>query len=356
MNANAADAATAAGVQASHEAAGRLSTGEQMRLQAAQSLAGQQQRAAEYLTGQRQGATQYATGARQDAAGFLAGQRNAAAGNVLDANYRALTTGENARSAAERDIADRQMQAAQAGGQANLLNEQDIARARLMLQQGQTQVGNEAERDVDTTASARAMALAQNRQQAEQANQAQRYGRGMAISNTLADRYKYGADATRQDSAEARGYLTGQVAQSNANNNYLTGQRTNLYGQQTGAMQRATGTQGQLYTAQQAQPKWYDKVIGAVTGAAGAALGGGTGAVSKGIGGAVKGFGGGRATGGVITEPTVAILGEQGPEVVVPLNGEGSTVLPSLAMQQQQPPVPARRPKAAYSQQYRYAA
>jgi hypothetical protein len=70
--------------------------------------------------------------------------------------------------------------------------------------------------------------------------------------------------------------------------------------------------------------------------------------------------GGGKAMGGMVTEPTMAMIGESGPEMVVPMSDEPGAILPpSTALRYGQPAPfntapPPTRPRAAYSQQYRY--
>jgi hypothetical protein len=312
-SANAADAATSARVAAGAEAAKRMQVGESMRL---------------------------------GAAGDYAGLKTNAAGRVLDAGYRAATTGEQARVAGERDIADRNTYAAQQGGQARMGSESDLAKRQLALQQNITQVGNEAERDKETANQARSASLATNRLANDQYVQGQRYTRGAAANNALADRYRYATDANRGDAAEARGYYNAQGNQANANYNQAGAQRTSLYGTQAGAGQSATNTQAKIEDAAASRPKWYDKLIGAAVGGAGAlsSLG-------------YKPF----AQGGLVTEPTMALLGENGPEMVVPFNGQNAQVPPSAAMVQPGQPAPFAtappppRGRAPYSQQYRYA-
>lgn len=306
-SANAADAATNARVATSAEAARRMQTGEAMRLNAGQ---------------------QYA------------GMKVNAAGDVLDAGYRAGTTAEQARVGGERDIADRRTFAADRSGQAAMGRESDLSRRGLDLQQSITARGNEAERDADSTAVDRMKFLSTNRLGNEQYVQGQRYGRGAAASDRLSDRYRYATDAKRADAQEGRGYY--REAQNQANSNYNAGadRRAGIYGTQVGAGQAATRTQSQIEEADKNRPKWYDKLISAGSRAAASYFGGG-------------------AKGGVITKPTYALLGEDGPEMVVPMGADNPEVLPSMAVRPGQPmpfqtAPPPPKFKAAYSQQYRY--
>jgi hypothetical protein len=311
-SANAADAATSARVAAGAEAAKRMQVGESMRL---------------------------------GAAGDYAGLKTNAAGRVLDAGYRAATTGEQARVAGERDIADRNTYAAQQGGQARMGSESDLAKRQLALQQNITQVGNEAERDKETANQARSASLATNRLANDQYVQGsgtrgdgdeQRTCRSLPVRDRCEPRR----------CGEARGYYNAQGNQANANYNQAGAQRTSLYGTQAGAGQSATNTQAKIEDAAASRPKWYDKLIGAAVGGAGAlsSLG-------------YKPF----AQGGLVTEPTMALLGENGPEMVVPFSGQNAQLPPSAAMVQPGQPAPFAtappppRGRAPYSQQYRYA-
>lgn len=307
-SANAADAATAARVGVNAEAARRMQVGEGMRIGAGQQFAG---------------------------------MKMDAAGNVLDAGYRAGTTAENTRLGSERDIADRRMQAADRTGQARIAQEADLGQRRLALQQNQTTVGNAAERDADDTETGRARMLAENRLGNDRYVQEQRYGRGVGASDRLSDRYRYATDAKRSDAQEGRGYYREAANQANSNYNSTADRRASIYGTQAGAGQGATRTQAQIEEADKNRPKWYDKLIGGLSGAAGAYYG------AK----------GGFAKGGVITEPTYALVGESGPEMIVPLDAENPEVVPSMAVRPGQPQPFQTAPskfKPAYSQQYRY--
>lgn len=382
MNADAADAMTQARIGASEAAANRLKTGEGMRLQYGQNLAGMQ------------------VGAARD---------------LADLGYRAASTGENTRLQSERDVADRAMKVADSTGAARVAQEADLNRRKLALQQNITKVGNEAERDVDDVATARARDLALNRQGTSQYVANQRYNRGNAAQTALSNRYQYAADANRADAQEARGWTRSQVDQANQNLNNTNARRLQLYGQQAGAGQEATRNAAQFEEAERNRPKAWEKILGAAVGGAGAAANLGLkfsdenvkedvskvgkldnglpvyryryeGSPSHEIGvmaqdveqenpGAVHDVngvkavdyleatkGGGHAAGGVITRPTSAILGENGPEMVVPLGGQPGVpaqVPPSMALRLGQPPPFATappRPKAAYSAQYQYGA
>jgi hypothetical protein len=287
-------------------------------------------------------------------------------------------------------------------------SETDLANRRLALQQSISTRGNEAERDVDDVQTARARDLSLNRQGTSQYLQGQRYNRGAAANTALSNRYQYGADARRADAQEARGWTRSQVDQANQNYNNTNNRRLQLYGQQAGLGQGATRNAGQLYESDQNRPKTWEKILGGALGAAGAIWSDermkedvekvgkldnnlpvyryrykgepttqigvmaqdveqqNPAAVHESPSGMKKvnylEATGGKADGGLITRPTMAMLGEQGPEMVVPLNGQpGAQVPPSMMLQYGAPPPfstapPPARPKAAYSAQYRYGA
>jgi hypothetical protein len=379
-SANAADAALRAELAASEAAAERLRTGEDMRLRYGQNLAGLR------------------LGAERD---------------IADTGFRTAQAAEQTRAGVERDIADRNTLRADRAGQARIGNETDLARERLALQQSISTRGNEAERDVDDAYTQRMRDIALNRQGTSQYLQGQRYNRGLGTSDRLSGRYQYGTDTTREDAREGRGYYAGQVTQANQNAQRGLDRRLQLYGTQGELAQGATRTQGQLDEARRNRPSTLDRIIGTGLGAVSAIApffsdermktdvepvgkldnelpvyryrykgepGTQIGLLAQDVEqqnpGAVATHpsgmkmvdyrratekGGGKMMGGMVTEPTYAMLGESGPEMVVPLNEQPGAVLPpSTAMRYGQPmpfntAQPPMRPKAAYSQQYRYA-
>ena len=322
MKVDAADAMLQARIAAEGEAANRMLTGENLRLQSGQNLAGMQ------------------TDAERD---------------IMNARYRSAMAGEDVRGATERDIADRTFQTRNLAGAARIQNEQDLAQEALRQQQSIAERGNQYQRDVESTQADRSRDLATNRQDTARYLQGQRYGRGIGTADRLSDRYRYGAEARRQDAQEGRAYGRELANRANQNWNQTQDRRLNLYGTQGALGQGATRTQAQLYQAAQGRPKWWERAAGAGLGAlAGFAVGGPAGAVVGGAKGA-----GVFAQGGVVTKPTYALLGEEGPEAVVPLNGDPNAVVPpSMALRMgKRPPFDTapQRVMPAYSQQYRYA-
>jgi hypothetical protein len=121
----------------------------------------------------------------------------------------------------------------------------------------------------------------------------------------------------------------GQTQNQNAQNARQRQQQT--YGTQTSGTNQATAIGAAADNANKSRPGIFDKIVGGVTGAVGA-LGGGEGMKAIGL-----------ADGGVVTKPTYALIGEDGPEAVVPLGGyrARAKTRPSLAMGKEQ----VRRPR-----------
>ncbi|MGC4052873.1 MAG: hypothetical protein QM757_26395 [Paludibaculum sp.] len=153
--------------------------------------------------------------------------------------------------------------------------------------------------DADAKSSARATTLATNRQATAQANQATKFNQGYNVSGALSDRNQTVADARKQDQYTGLNYLQHKADEENSNEQAEYDRQSGLY---TGR-----GTMQQANTGQQMQwnsrPSTWQKVVGAVTSGVGAAMSGGF------------------ADGGVVNKPTLAMVGENGPEAIVPLDG-----------------------------------
>jgi hypothetical protein len=149
---------------------------------------------------------------------------------------------------------------------------------------------------------------------------AQNYG-DVASSN----RTQTIADTRLGQQTQGLNYYQGQNAQANQNQNAAADRAVGVYGTQTQGTNQAAGL-----TQQASQnPSTFQKVMGGVGGALSAAS-----------------F---LEDGGIVSEPTVAILGENGPEAVVPLTPRPEAkVRPGVASygQSQMPtqrPMPQRR-------------
>jgi hypothetical protein len=190
---------------------------------------------------------------------------------------------EATRLGAQQYLTGAQMQAANLGGQAAIGAENTIA---------ENQANLAAQGDVQ--AAQRAQALAQNRQQVSQANQAAGFQRGSYQDTAASQRATQLAGAVRSDQTAGRQDIRNEEQTGyNEANSGMAGQLQAFSGV-TGA-----GQASQANAIRAAQlPTTLDKVIGAASGAA---------------------AGAGLAQGGVVDKPTVARVGEDGPEIVIKL-------------------------------------
>lgn len=307
----AADANTRARVQASEAAAGRLENAENMRVRYGQSAAG---------------------------------MRSDAARNFGAMNLDAQSTGEQMRLGAEQGASDRLSRAAQVGGEAALNTEGRLADNAKDTRRYIETTGINLARGTDDRNTSRAATIAQNRQGVSQGNQNERFKRGSYINDQTSNRATNVAGARRADEQEARGYVRDQYKTSTNNEQGGLDRRVNLYNSQSNNAQRAT----QNRSVAEGTPGKGERIFGGIMQAAAGAAGGFA--------------GGGKEKGGVITKPTYVLVGEAGPEAIVPigLEDDDADVLPSMALTASQPgsfdtAPPPMRGAAAYGQKYRYA-
>lgn len=183
---------------------------------------------------------------------------------------RAMTARERLealRLGSVQDISNRGMTAATTAGAADIANERAINQQQRDVSQFNTTTGTGIATGVERDAAARNAEMAKNRQATEMYNSGRRFQTGAAINSELSNRFTGVANKRLGEAAEGRGYLAGQGQQANATATADANRRAGIYGEQTGALQ---GTVTNQQRADQ-QPKWWEKVIGAVTGAAGAA-------------------------------------------------------------------------------------
>lgn len=307
----AADANTKARVQASEAAAERMRRGEDMRVGYGQSLAG---------------------------------MKSGAAQNVGDMRMRAATTGEQTRLGAEQGVSDRQSRAAQIGGEAALDTEGRIADSSNDTLRYNMDTGMNMARATDDRATSRAASIAQSRQAATQYNQGERFKRGQAANDRTSARTSEIGGARIAGEQEGRAHLQDQQKISSQNEQNSLDRRGSLYSNVSGNAQHATATR----SVAEGQPGKGERILGSLLGA--------------GAGAAGALFGGGREKGGVISKPTYVLVGESGPEAIVPLGLDGDdddNVLPSMALHASEPKPfntapPPMRGGVTYGQQYRY--
>ncbi len=212
----------------------------------------------------RLGASQYRAGLGTESEQELAARR-----------LGVFTGAEQMRMGGEQDIASRQMEAARNVGSAGLGAEQyltgagtgleqDIGAANVDLSKFNQQFGAGLAGAREQAQSDRALALAQNRQAAEQAGQANRFNRGMATNEALSNRYQtaynpWVAAQTegRQAAQNLMGYYGGRGQQSQENT--LSAWDLSQRGTQ-GATQG-----GASYDIQRrSSPSWYSRNIAPV--------------------------------------------------------------------------------------------
>jgi hypothetical protein len=173
--------------------------------------------------------------------------------------------------------------------------------------------------------------LGTNRQTASTQTQQDRFGQGFGLSQAGSQRNTTVANQDQSQRAEARGWVGGRQAQANQNVNAGQDRRLQANANTNAAANAATTNFNNAYNARKARPGIAGRIIGAAVGAGTAALTGGAT-----LGSVARGALGGFAEGGVVTKPTLAIIGEAGPERVVPMHGHPSyqRPLPDLTQPQ----------------------
>lgn len=217
----------------------------------------------------QQAAAQEATTAEQQRLGaqqYLSGSQAGYATQLGQMGLGENRANEAQRLGATQDISNRQLQAATTGNQAVMQG--------LGTELGQANQNQQVGTQLENTAAGRAAGLAQNRQGVAQ---------GVAGAR-LGSQY------------QGLGYLQGQQGQYNQNAQNAYNRQQQNYATQTGSANQAAGLG---YAASQT-PSTFDKVMGGISGGLGA----------------IAGF---LDEGGVATEPTVKVVGENGPEAIVPV-------------------------------------
>jgi hypothetical protein len=221
-------------------------------------------------------------------AGLLGDQELA----MLDRELAAREGVEGMRLGAERDVSNRLMNTAESVGQTRLGAEQGINAQGRQVSQYAADLGS----NLEGAESTRAGNVAQNRQAVSQGNQQQQFQQGFNTSGALSERSADVAKTRLGEAAEAREYVTGQGAmnRSAAQNEY--NRQAGIYGTEAGS----AANFGQLQLENAKRPGFWSNL--------GKAAKGGLEAAAM--------F---AAEGGVVTKPTMAVVGEAGPEAIVPL-------------------------------------
>lgn len=271
-----ADAMTQARVQAQQARAGEALSSEQQRLGAQQ-----------YLSGQQIG-TEEQMGEQAVNLENQVGQEELAQANAQEQN----------RQQAQQYLTGAELQAATTGGEAQLQNAQTST--------GQTQAQNEYNASTgtgiaeaqDTANANRAAAVAQNRQQTGMANE----NTQLNLSNAQSGRATTVGNTRLNQQNTGLGLQSGEQQMYNANAQGAYGRQVQNYGVQSQGTNQAANIGFQASQT----PTTADKVIGGVGGALGAAAS----------------F---LEDGEVATEPTLAVVGEHGPEKVVNVGHPNAT-------------------------------
>lgn len=233
---------------------------------------------ADAMTGARVQASNARAGREQAAEGLRMGGERTAADigtgvelSLADRKMNANNTREGMRLGAQRDIADRRAGIATTIGQTRLGAEQGINSQQRQQSQFNAGLGTDIATGIERDSSQRAQTIANNRQTTNRGNQTQRFQQGMTRNDALSGRAQQVAGARRDDAREGRGYLREQGGVSNQNQQGEYNRQVNIYGQQGQQIQNTTANQQR----KDQQPKWWEKLIGAGIGAAGAAMSGG---------------------------------------------------------------------------------
>lgn len=313
---DAADAMTKARVAASQEEARRKMEGEQLRESGGRYLTDTKV-GSELDLGRQRSAAEQAMGDRAITSQMRLGENELAQANEEEKN----------RQGTEQYLTEAQTRAAQIGSGAELNTEGNINNQQRQVGQFNTTTGTDIARGQDQASSDRAYRAGANRQGVSMQNQQNASTRGQVVGNARIGQQNTGMGVLQQQ---------GQQQNQNAENARNRQQQT--YATETAGTNTATAIGAQADDAAKSRPSTWQKVLGGVT----SGIEGATG-----LGGAVKGVKAAAsylADGGVVglDGPELAVVGEEGPEIVSPVGYRASAkVRPSVAMGQEQ----VRRPR-----------
>lgn len=197
------------------------------------------------IEGMRLGAEDNYASLASNAEMGLSGREADAEMGLMDRGYGAATDYEGQRLASERDKQTRRYQIAANNADrsydaTNRVNSNNMDNARY---RGET--GAALYNRADDTATARAAALAGNRQSAERYGQESAYDRAKYQNEATSQRAAGVGDARLAAERERRQYLAGQQEMSNANVNNSYANRIRNYGQASGDAQAALNSRMQ---------------------------------------------------------------------------------------------------------------
>lgn len=259
---------------------------------------------------------------------------------------------EATRLAAEQHVADMKQAAGSESGQAALANErslgvQNVANETQMERERQDanlanqHLGTSIATSQDQATVDRARDNANNRQTTQVGNENTQFGQGKTVNDTLSARNTAIANESQNQAKEGRSWLYNNEVLGSNNANAASNRQAGLYGTEAGSANTGTGQQ----ISQSSQPALWQKLVGAGTGIISAVTGGGGYNPGSGIAqpstttlpspSSNGGYYGsttptpgyatvkpqeGAAKGRVVTKPTSLVVGEQGPEAVIPLS------------------------------------
>lgn len=264
------DALTQARIAASQEAANRQLTSEQLRLGAESNIAGMKTSAV-----QSQGQQAQAAALAQEQAGLGAQQYITTMGqqNAQNTQAASLNAAQNTQAAQEGA-----QQYVQGTGMAQANTSENAAQQRAQTIAQSNLAGNQTQ-----------------------------YGRGLTQAQTASQTAQTVANQQQAQQQEARSYLTGQAAQSDTQYNAAADRQVNAVGTTGQVANQAAQGAGNYQVAQKGTPGTAERVFSTLVGGASQA--------AKAIP---------TARGGVFTQPSDVLIGEEGPEAVVPLNADSS--------------------------------
>ncbi len=196
------------------------------------------------IEGMRLGSEQDISGRKMNAAETL-GQQGLTSSEVLGGQkVGAANTQEENRMKGEQDVANRQFDAANVGGQANIATENRLGQQRqdTARYNQDTSLGNEKYIDQQTQQRNRDLAL--NRQGTTKDIQDTSFSQGMTTDKSNAQGAQTIGDARRTGEQEYRGYLTGEQQSAQQGNTTARGQQIQNYGTQVGALNTTSANQG----------------------------------------------------------------------------------------------------------------
>lgn len=221
-------------------------------------------------------------GAGQTQAGMQVGaQENLLAQQMGEANtYQQMRLGAAQNLTADQMAAVQaqtgaQMGAAQYLGSTGLGMEQGIGRQAADTQQYNTNTGTQIAGQVNALNTGFQNQQYQNRLGNNMYAQQNTFNQNTGVNDRQAAAYQSAANARIGGNNQFLNWSTGQTGQAVGQNQTAAQQRIGLYGSQAGAINNATAQQGDYDLKKSAQPNWFDKLVGAASGAASAFAAGG---------------------------------------------------------------------------------